>query len=109
MNILSSLDILVAVMAFFLFGGFLDLLWHIGRDLFHGHNGISRSLFLFFLSCTMAMLWVIVNEWAKQINTPEDAWLHLVLILWRFLGMAGLLGSLIYLRVSLYKSKDDDG
>ena len=99
--------ILITMMAVALFGGFIDLAWHIWRAIGQGSDGIERALLIFFIFCAVAMPWIVIDSWTRHGETV-GFWLVVILIIWRFVGMAGLLVGVIMLRLALRETENND-
>lgn len=97
---LGIVNILIVLLSIAIIGGFLDFLWHTGKLMRDGENGVTRAIFLFFLSILLWTSWAITeailnhygmyNEYINQMQ------------LWLVFILVGVLGSLVYLRLTLF-------
>ena len=99
--IINTLIILLAVA---IIGGFLDFLWHTGKLIQMGENGVTWALFLFFLSLLFAAPWSIVQAILIYFKIFDDY--SFFMQIWRLISLSLVLVAMINMRLTLFSHKD---
>ena len=97
------INILIVLLAIAIIGGFLDFLWHTGQLIRMGENGITRALFLFFLSLLFAVPWSIVQAILIYFKLFDDYVIEMQI--WRIVSLAVVLATMINMRLILFGHK----
>ncbi len=97
------INILIVLLSLAIIGGFLDFLWHTGKLLRSGENGVTRALFLFFLSLLFSTPWAVVEAMLDHFGlySKYSDWMQV----WLVGILVFVLTAMIYLRLKLFSKE----
>ena len=99
-----TVNIFIIILSLLIIGGFLDFLWHTGKLLHTGENGVTRALFLFFLALLFATPRAFVGAILESFDL-YDKYSDQMQV-WLLIILAVLLAAMINLRITLFGNEE---